>query len=91
MPDGSRMEVFGSGGGQAVAESLTRTVGSDVPLLGQVPLDPRLREHGDTGTPIVMSVPDSAAAKVLTEMATKLSVRSRGLAGRLLNVSPAGR
>ncbi len=91
MPDGSRMEVFGSGGGQAVAESLTRTVGSDVPLLGQVPLDPRLREHGDTGTPIVMSVPDSAAAKVLTEMATKLSVRSRGLAGRLLNVTPAGR
>jgi len=91
MPDGSRMEVFGSGGGQAVAESLTRTIGSDVPLLGQVPLDPRLREHGDTGTPIVMSVPDSAAAKVLTEMATKLSVRSRGLAGRLLNVTPAGR
>ncbi len=91
MPDGSRMDVFGSGGGKAVAESLTRTVGSDVPLLGQVPLDPRLREHGDTGTPIVLSVPDSAAAKVLTEMATKLSVRSRGLAGRLLNVSPAGR
>jgi len=91
MPDGSRMDVFGSGGGKAVAESLTKAVGSDVPLLGQVPLDPRLREHGDTGTPIVMSVPDSAAAKVLTEMATKLSVRSRGLAGRLLNVTPAGR
>jgi ATP-binding protein involved in chromosome partitioning len=39
----------------------------------------------------VQAVPDSPAAKVLTEMATKLSVRSRGLAGRLLNVSPAGR
>ena len=91
MPDGSRMEVFGSGGGAAVAESLTKTIGSDVPLLGQVPLDPRLRENGDTGTPIVMAVPDSAAAKVLIEVATKLSVRSRGLAGRLLNVSPAGR
>jgi ATP-binding protein involved in chromosome partitioning len=91
MPDGSRMEVFGSGGGQAVAESLTKAVGSEVPLLGQIPLDPRLRENGDAGTPIVQAVPDSPAAKVLTEMATKLSVRSRGLAGRLLNVSPAGR
>ncbi|NGY58927.1 Mrp/NBP35 family ATP-binding protein [Lentzea sp. NEAU-D13] len=91
MPDGSRMEVFGSGGGAAVAESLSKTIGSEVPLLGQVPLDPRLRENGDSGTPIVQAVPDSAAAKVLTEVATKLSVRSRGLAGRLLNVSPAGR
>ncbi|MDX8036199.1 P-loop NTPase [Lentzea sp. BCCO 10_0856] len=91
MPDGSRMEVFGTGGGQAVAESLTKSIGSEVPLLGQIPLDPRLRENGDAGTPIVQAVPDSAAAKVLAEVATKLSVRSRGLAGRLLNVSPAGR
>ena len=91
MPDGSRMEVFGSGGGAAVAESLSKTIGSEVPLLGQVPLDPRLRENGDSGTPIVQAVPDSPAAQVLTEVATKLSVRSRGLAGRLLNVSPAGR
>ncbi|MCG8923908.1 Mrp/NBP35 family ATP-binding protein [Lentzea sp. CC55] len=91
MPDGSRMEVFGSGGGEAVAESLSKAIGSEVPLLGQVPLDPRLRENGDTGTPIVKAVPDSAAARVLSEVATKLSVRSRGLAGRLLNVSPAGR
>ncbi|MEU3645450.1 P-loop NTPase [Lentzea sp. NPDC034063] len=91
MPDGSRMEIFGTGGGAAVAESLTKAIGSDVPLLGQVPLDPRLRENGDSGTPIVQAVPDSAAAQVLTGIATKLSVRSRGLAGRLLNVSPAGR
>ncbi|MFD9704890.1 Mrp/NBP35 family ATP-binding protein [Lentzea sp. NPDC059081] len=91
MPDGSRMEVFGSGGGAAVASSLTTAIGSEVPLLGQVPLDPRLRENGDSGTPIVQAVPESAAAGVLTEVAKKLSVRSRGLAGRLLNVSPAGR
>jgi ATP-binding protein involved in chromosome partitioning len=91
MPDGSRMEVFGTGGGAAVAESLSKAIGSDVPLLGQVPLDPRLRENGDSGTPIVQAVPDSAAAKVLNEVATKLTVKSRGLAGRLLNVSPAGR
>ncbi|MET1071534.1 MAG: Mrp/NBP35 family ATP-binding protein, partial [Umezawaea sp.] len=53
MPDGTRMDIFGSGGGQAVADSLTKAVGSNVPLLGQVPLDPRLREQGDEGTPIV--------------------------------------
>ena len=91
LPDGTRMDVFGTGGGQAVADSLTQAVGADVPLLGQVPLDPRLREQGDSGTPIVLAHPESAAGQVLTTVAGKLSTRSRGLAGRLLNVSPAGR
>jgi ATP-binding protein involved in chromosome partitioning len=91
LPDGTRMDVFGSGGGQAVADSLTQAVGAEVPLLGQVPLDPRLREQGDAGTPIVLALPDSAAGQVLSSVAGKLSTRSRGLAGRLLNVSPAGR
>jgi ATP-binding protein involved in chromosome partitioning len=91
MPDGSRMELFGSGGGQTVADSLTKAVGSEVPLLGQVPLDPRLRECGDAGTPLVLSDPEAPASKVLTQVAAKLTVRSRGLAGRLLSVSPAGR
>ncbi|SHG34975.1 Mrp/NBP35 family ATP-binding protein [Streptoalloteichus hindustanus] len=91
MPDGTRMDVFGSGGGQTVAESLTRAVGSDVPLLGQVPLDPRLREAGDAGQPLVLSDPEAPAAAVLRDVAKRLSTRSRGLAGRLLSVSPAGR
>jgi ATP-binding protein involved in chromosome partitioning len=91
MPDGSRMEVFGSGGGQQVAESLSRVVGTEVPLLGQVPLDPRLRELGDAGDPIVAADPEAPAAVVLRDIATRLSTRSRGLAGRLLSVSPAGR
>ncbi|MFI9011306.1 P-loop NTPase [Actinosynnema sp. NPDC053489] len=91
LPDGTRMDVFGTGGGQAVADSLSQAVGADVPLLGQVPLDPRLREQGDAGTPIVLAHPGSAAGQVLTTVAGKLSTRSRGLAGRLLNVSPAGR
>ncbi|EWC61220.1 hypothetical protein UO65_3486 [Actinokineospora spheciospongiae] len=91
MPDGTRMDVFGSGGGQLVADSLSKAVGSTVPLLGQVPLDPRLREGGDDGKPLVTSTPDAPAAKVLTEVAGKLSVRARGLAGRMLSVSPAGR
>ncbi len=51
LPDGTRMDVFGSGGGQRVAESLTRSVGADVPLLGQVPIDVTLREGGDVRRP----------------------------------------
>jgi ATP-binding protein involved in chromosome partitioning len=90
-PDGGRMEVFGSGGGQAVADSLSKSVGSKVPLLGQVPLDPRLREQGDAGTPLVLVEPEAPASKVLRDTATKLSVRARGLAGMMLNVSPTGR
>lgn len=89
LPDGQRMEVFGSGGGQAVAESLTRAIGSEVPLLGQVPLDPRLREAGDNGTPLVLESPDSPAGQVLADIAKRLSTRARGLAGQLLSVSPA--
>ncbi len=91
LPDGSRMDVFGAGGGQTVADSLTRSVGAPVPLLGQVPLDPRVREAGDAGEPIVAAQPDTPAAVVLREIATTLSTRSRGLAGRLLSVSPTGR
>jgi ATP-binding protein involved in chromosome partitioning len=89
LPDGSRMELFGSGGGAAVAESLSKSLGADVPLLGKVPLDPRLRESGDNGIPLVTSVPDAEASKVLIEIATRLSTRARGLAGRMLSVSPA--
>ncbi|GGM42791.1 iron-sulfur cluster carrier protein [Longimycelium tulufanense] len=91
MPDGSRMDVFGTGGGQVVADSLSRATGAEVPLLGQVPLDPRLREAGDAGTPLVLGEPDAPAAVVLREVAHRLSTRARGLAGRLLSVSPAGR
>ncbi|MGH3520421.1 MAG: Mrp/NBP35 family ATP-binding protein [Haloechinothrix sp.] len=87
-PDGSRMEIFGSGGGQTVADSLSKSVGSTVPLLGQVPLDPRVREQGDAGTPIVLTDPDAPASQVMREAAGKLAVRARGLAGMMLNVSP---
>ncbi|OZM83730.1 Mrp/NBP35 family ATP-binding protein [Pseudonocardia sp. MH-G8] len=88
MPDGTRMEVFGSGGGQVVADSLTRAIGAPVPLLGQVPLEPQLRECGDSGNPIVLADPESASAQALRAVAEKLTVRSRGLAGMSLNISP---
>ncbi|WP_139360536.1 Mrp/NBP35 family ATP-binding protein [Mycobacterium sp. D16R24] len=91
LPDGTRMEVFGSGGGEAVAESLTRVVGTKVPLLGQIPLDPAVREGGDEGLPIVLSQPDSAAGQALRTVADRLSTRSRGLAGMSLNIDTTRR
>jgi len=91
LPDGSRQEIFGSGGGQAVADSLTRSIGARVELLGQIPLDTRLREGGDHGTPVVLSHPDTAAAVALRGIARGLSTRSRGLAGRSLGLTPTGR
>ena len=91
LPDGSRQEIFGSGGGKTVADSLPRLIGAPVPLLGQVPLDAGLREGGDSGTPIVLSDPDSPAAVVLRAVAKGLAQRSRGLSGRSLGVSPVKR
>jgi ATP-binding protein involved in chromosome partitioning len=86
LPDGSRMEVFGSGGGQSVADSLTRTVGASVPLLGQVPLDTRVREAGDAGTPIVLTDPDTPAARAFTAVADKLALRRDSLVGKPLGL-----
>ena len=91
QPDGSRLEIFGSGGGQAVADNLARATGTAVPLLGQVPLDVTLRAAGDSGTPVTLSAPESAAAQVLAGVASTLARRSRGLAGRSLGLSPVSR
>ena len=87
---GERNEIFGSGGGQTVADALTKSLGTRVPLLGQVPIDKRLREGGDTGRPLVLDEPDAAAAKELRTIADRLAGRSRGLAGLSLGVTPIG-
>ena len=89
LPDGQRMEVFGAGGGAQVAETLSTTVGADVPLLGQIPLDTRVREAGDAGSPVVLTEPESPAAAALRGVADKLAVRRESLAGRSLGLSPA--
>lgn len=86
LPDGTRMDVFGSGGGADVAANLSRSVGAPVKLLGQVPLEQAVREHGDEGTPIVLAEPDSAAGKAYREIADGLAVRPRGLAGMNLGI-----
>ena len=91
LPDGSRQEIFGSGGGERVAESLTRIMGAPVPLLGQIPLDVALREGSDAGEPVVTSAPTSPAAVALRGIARQLATRQRGLAGRKLSLTPTGR
>jgi ATP-binding protein involved in chromosome partitioning len=88
---GEPVDVFGSGGGQAVATSLSRLLGADVPLLGQVPIDKRLREGGDNGVPLVLSDPDSVAGKELLSITEKISGKPRGLAGLSLGLTPASK
>ncbi len=91
MPDGSTMQLFGEGGGRQVAERLSLAVGAEVPLLGQVPLDPALVTAGDSGVPLVLSAPDSPAGKELRGVADTLSARRRGLAGMSLGIDTARR
>ena len=93
QPDGSRLEIFGSGGGRAVAESLSRALGYEVPLLTELPLDIRLREGSDVGAPATVAqegkpAPDAPAALELSRVAMSLTHRARGLAGRSLGVTP---
>jgi ATP-binding protein involved in chromosome partitioning len=91
LPDGSKLQVFGEGGGRQVAERLSRAVGADVPLLGQIPLDPALVAAGDAGMPMVLSAPDSPVGKELLSIADSLSTRRRGLAGVSLGLDPTRR
>jgi len=88
---GEPMDLFGSGGGEVVAATLSAELGTDVPLLGRVPFDLRLREGGDSGNPLVLTDPDAPASTVLREVATRLGTRARGLAGLSLGITPAGR
>jgi len=69
LPDGTRMDIFGSGGGERLAEATGTT------FLGKIPIDPRVREGGDNGKPAVVEMPDSPAAKALTEIAQKVAAR----------------
>ena len=94
QPDGSLLEIFGSGGGAIVSASLSETLGYKVPLLAQLPLDIRLREGSDTGRPAVVAdngepAADAPAALELSAVAQRLTHRARGLAGKSLGVTPA--
>ncbi|MEU5419832.1 Mrp/NBP35 family ATP-binding protein [Streptomyces sp. NPDC020799] len=82
------VDVFGTGGGQMVADGLTRTTGANVPVLGAIPIDVRLREGGDDGRPVVLTDPESPAGAALRAIAGKLGGRQRGLSGMSLGITP---
>ena len=87
LPDGSTLDVFGSGGGQEVADRLSDILGKDVALIGSIPLDPEVRKGGDSGAPVVVSQPDSPAAVALKEIADTLAARTDTLAGKNLGLA----
>jgi ATP-binding protein involved in chromosome partitioning len=64
--DGKRYDIFGSGGGKTLADKL------GVPLLGQIPIDPKLRELADVGAPVVLQEPDSEVAQALDTAAKEM-------------------
>jgi ATP-binding protein involved in chromosome partitioning len=76
-------ELFGSGGGDALAARL------GVPVLARIPLSVPLRVGGDTGAPVVLSAPGDPAAAAILGLAEQLATRPRHLAGRSLPLSPA--
>jgi ATP-binding protein involved in chromosome partitioning len=69
LPDGTRMDIFGSGGGERLAEATQAT------FLGKVPMDQNIRIGGDSGKPIVASHPDSVVARALTEITQKIAAQ----------------
>ena len=71
-----------------MAERLTGVLGTEVPLLGTVPLDPALRRGGDAGDPVVLADPNSPAGRALAGIAARLAVRPQSLRGRGLPLSP---
>ena len=85
------VDVFGTGGGQRVADGLTQTTGAQVPLLGSVPIDVRLREGGDDGRPVVLTDPESPSGAALRAVAGKLGGRQRGLSGMSLGLTPSNK
>ncbi|WP_322921382.1 Mrp/NBP35 family ATP-binding protein [Nocardioides renjunii] len=89
--DDHRLEVFGTGGGTRVAQTLSERFGYDVPVLARIPLDISLREGGDVGKPIIEADPAAPAARELASVAQSLSGRGRGLAGMQLGLTPSSK
>lgn len=83
QPDGTILELFGSGGGDELSQRL------GVPVMARIPLSVPLREGGDSGSPVVLSTPTDAAASAIARLADTVVARGRGLAGRPLGVTPS--
>jgi ATP-binding protein involved in chromosome partitioning len=69
LPDGTRMDIFGSGGGKLLAER------AGVPFIGAIPIDPQVRSGGDSGKPVVVTHPESAVARALARVAMDIAAR----------------
>jgi ATP-binding protein involved in chromosome partitioning len=69
LPDGTRMDLFGSGGGEQLAQA------TETPFLGKIPIDQNVRIGGDSGKPVVVSHPDSPVALALTDIAQKIAAQ----------------
>lgn len=87
LPDGTSLELFGHGGGEAVAAALS-SADAPVPLLGSVPLSVALRRGGDDGVPVVIGAAGDPAAQAIDRIADALLAGRRTLAGRSLPVTP---
>ncbi|GAA1833971.1 Mrp/NBP35 family ATP-binding protein [Agromyces salentinus] len=86
-PDGTVLDLFGSGGGEEVARRLSEGQPDAVPLIASVPLSIALRQGGDAGEPVVAAAPDDPAARAIERVAEAIATRPRRLAGRRLDVS----
>lgn len=82
------IDVFGMGAGKELAKLLSAETKTDVPVLGEIPIDPNVRKAGDSGIPIVLADPSCASATAIFDIATKLASAPRGLVGQSLKVSP---
>ena len=85
-----RVDVFGAGGGEAVAETLTERLGYEVPLLAEIPLDPAMSAACDDGVPLVATDPSHPSAAALAGVADVLASRRISLIGKSLNLTPVG-
>lgn len=85
--DGTRLELFGAGGGELVASRLAKLSGAEVPVLGQVPISMALREGSDAGSPVVLDHPQDVAAEAILSIAEKIAADQLGLSGRRLKLS----
>jgi ATP-binding protein involved in chromosome partitioning len=85
--DGSRLELFGAGGGQTVADRLSALSGQTVELLAQVPISVGLREGSDAGIPVVIANSQDVASVEILKIAEKFAEDQLGLSGRRLKLS----
>jgi ATP-binding protein involved in chromosome partitioning len=82
-----RLEIFGSGGGLAVASALSAITGSEVAQIGQIPLAAELREASDAGVPLVISQPSHPVSLEIARIAQQIASKPRGLSGKRLGIS----